>query len=271
MDETPNLGLPYIMAAQSQKQSRTTRRSARSMPSCNSRCSIETLPRHPARRRKVPATSWQQAPPAPGRATRETSPRIRTEPGPSATRTSPSCGAARRGLRSQPEAVEAVALVPSRHWKPCDFQRAHRNQQRGGTLQGHRLHLERRRPDRSVGRNDFILRGVHRRLPVRLAHGGLSGRPHHHRPQLHDRRRHQLPYPKPRGSLRVRCRRHRHHQRLALVQLGAQLNSNTYVGKSVTGQRYNATLGGYVFVNGASTTYLPGSAGGVTATGGQYA
>ncbi len=210
-------------------------------------------------------------PHAPGRATRETSPRIRTEPGPSATRTSPSCGAARRGLRSQPEAVEAVALVPSRHRKPCDFQRAHRNQQRGGTLQGHRLHLERRRPDRSVGRNDFILRGVHRRLPVRLAHGGLSGRPHHHRPQLPDRRRHQLPYPKPRGSLRVRCRRHRHHQRLALVQLGAQLDSNTYVGKSVAGERYNATLGGYVFVNGASTTYLPGSAGRVTATGGQYA
>lgn len=48
------------------------------------------------------------------------------------------------------------------------------------------------------------------------------------------------------------------------------MSGNTYVG-AATGSRYNATLNGVIFVNGAGATYLPGDTDGVTATGGQYA
>lgn len=42
-------------------------------------------------------------------------------------------------------------------------------------------------------------------------------------------------------------------------------------GTTVTGQRYNITTNGVVFVNGAASTYLPGSTAGAVASGGQYA
>lgn len=45
---------------------------------------------------------------------------------------------------------------------------------------------------------------------------------------------------------------------------------NTFSG-SGTGTRYAATLNGVLFVNGAASTYFPGSIAGSTATGGQYA
>lgn len=40
---------------------------------------------------------------------------------------------------------------------------------------------------------------------------------------------------------------------------------------SATGSRYNVSLNSVVFVNGAGTSFLPGNAAGITATGGQYA
>ncbi|WP_312305578.1 hypothetical protein [Pulveribacter sp.] len=53
--------------------------------------------------------------------------------------------------------------------------------------------------------------------------------------------------------------------------LGAVLaDGNTFSG-SGTGPRYAAALNGIVFVGGAGATYLPGSATGTLATGGQYA
>ena len=39
---------------------------------------------------------------------------------------------------------------------------------------------------------------------------------------------------------------------------------------TATGQRYSAGTNGIIYVNGAATTYLPGSTAGATATGGQY-
>jgi hypothetical protein len=44
----------------------------------------------------------------------------------------------------------------------------------------------------------------------------------------------------------------------------------TFLGAS-TGPRYEVQTNGVIFVNGAATTYFPGSASGATATGGQYA
>lgn len=50
----------------------------------------------------------------------------------------------------------------------------------------------------------------------------------------------------------------------------ASVEGNTFSG-SATGPRYSADALGLVFVNGASTTYLPGDAAGSTASGAQYA
>lgn len=51
------------------------------------------------------------------------------------------------------------------------------------------------------------------------------------------------------------------------VSAHVTLSGNTYSG-SATGSRYNATLNGVIYTNGAT---LPGNAAGSTATGGQYA
>ena len=45
---------------------------------------------------------------------------------------------------------------------------------------------------------------------------------------------------------------------------------DTFSGTGATGIRYNASTLGNIFVNGASTTYLPGNSAGVTGSGGQY-
>lgn len=57
----------------------------------------------------------------------------------------------------------------------------------------------------------------------------------------------------------------------AYVGLLAMVNcwGNTFSG-SATGARYNVFANSAIFVNGASTSYLPGNAAGTSASGGQY-
>lgn len=57
----------------------------------------------------------------------------------------------------------------------------------------------------------------------------------------------------------------------AYAQLGGLIEavSPTFTG-TATGSRYNASVNGVIWTNGAGSTYLPGNAGGTTATGGVY-
>ena len=50
---------------------------------------------------------------------------------------------------------------------------------------------------------------------------------------------------------------------------GMIVNGNTFSG-SATGKRYSSKLTGFIKVDGAGSTYLPGNVSGTTATGGQY-
>jgi len=57
----------------------------------------------------------------------------------------------------------------------------------------------------------------------------------------------------------------------SVAQIGGlhQAYGMTFVG-TFTGSRYSASLNGVIFVNGAASTYFPGTVAGSTATGGQY-